>query len=60
MGAAIICLVEKYVSDYYYTYTEELNLERNTQAKGDTPHLSEGVPNKTTLIRLSQGSYSKT
>ena len=29
----------------------------NTQAKGDTPQLSEGVPNKTTLIRFSQGSY---
>ena len=36
-----------------------LNLERNTQAKGDTPHLSEGVPKKTTLIRLSQGSLDR-
>ena len=39
--------------------TEEFNLERNTQAKGDTPHLSEGVPNKITLIRLSQGSLDR-
>ena len=35
------------------------NQERNTQAKGDTPHLSEGVPNKITLIRLSQGSLDR-
>ena len=33
--------------------------ERNTQAKGDTPHLSEGVPDKITLIRLNQGSLNR-
>ena len=35
------------------------NQERNTQARGDSPHLSKGVPNKITLIRLSQGSLDR-
>ena len=35
------------------------NQESNTQAKGDTPHLSEGVPNKISLIRLSQGRLDR-
>ena len=39
--------------------TVHTNQEKNTQAKGDTPHLSEGVPNKITLIRLSQGSLDR-
>ena len=44
---------------YYCVTRADTNQERNTQAKGDTPHLSEGVPNKITLIRLSQGSLDR-
>ena len=35
------------------------NQERNTQAKGDSPHLSEGVPDKITLIRLKSREFGQ-